>query len=490
VLAKFAARLQQLKVRENVLSGARVESDMAISSSMFDARQDLLNFRNGTYDLGKDTFRDHRREDYQTIVLPYDFDRAAKSSLWERVIADVWPDADTQCFVQRWIGYCLSGSVKEQKFLVLWGRGANGKSVVVKTTLRALGGYARQVGSDVFATSMKDDDDRARKIVPLRGKRLVSTTETKQGQSLDEEMIKSIASPDTQESRLLYCERETWEPTAKVVIMGNHKMRTRGGDYATDRRIILLGCEQRFEGDHCDPDLVDKLAAELPGIINWAIEGHRQWKQHGLGAPTKVQADTREYCGENDVLAPFFEDLCAADSDLFVLRASLYQAFAAWSRGQGNDHPMSSRSFAERVQERGFRPGDKRSVGADRDRTWIGIALRSGQGSGHMGTSGQGNGILFPVLITEKVSGISAQKCPVPTTVALDPLVTLAHCLRAKPDTAASDEDRQALAKHFRGLNGTAEAAGERLWNYWRAAPTPSVTDFLAHEPKAKGGAA
>lgn len=353
-LAKFAARLQQLKTRENVLGGAKAEDGMALPSSMFDVHHDLLNFQNGTYDLAADAFREHRREDYQTIVLPYDFQAGVDSARWRKVVSDVWPDSDTQRFFERWIGYCLCGSVKEQKFVFLWGAGANGKSVVVKTILRALGGYARQVGSDVFAASTTDDDDRARKIVPLRNKRLVATTETKQGQSLDEEMVKSIASPDTQESRLLYCERETWEPTAKVTIMGNHIMRTRGGDYATDRRIVFLGCEQRFEGAGCDPDLLEKLADELPGIMNWAIEGHRQWRLHGLGMPTKVQTDTASYCDENDILRPFFEDVCLTNPDAFVLRGPLYQAFATWAHHQGMERIMSPRTFADRVQSRGF----------------------------------------------------------------------------------------------------------------------------------------
>jgi P4 family phage/plasmid primase-like protien len=481
ILSKFAMHTQKLSVRESILGGAKAER-LAVSSSVFDANGDLLNFSDGTYDLAKDVFREHRREDYNTIVLPYAFDKSATAPLWVKTIGEVWPEQEKQQFVQRWIGYCLCRSVKEQKFVFVWGTGANGKTVVLKIFLRLLGDYAGQCPSDIFAIS--PNDDRARKILPLKDKRLVVTTETQGGQCLDEAMIKSIVSPDTQASRRLYAEVETWEPSAKVVIMGNHKMRTRGGDFATDRRIIFLGCEQRFEGSKCDPDLIDKLSLELPGIMNWAIEGHRQWREHGLGTPSQVQADTRDFCEANDTLAPFFDDLCVPNVEAFVFRTSLYRAYAEWSRAEGNEHPLSPRSFADRVQERGFRIGPKRSIGSTRDRTWEGLSLRSGEGSGQMGTCGQHSAKLFPIASLADFTQTSGQKCPSGQggVDAPDPLAQIGHCLRVRPGTSASDEDRQALVAYFSTLNGTATAAAGRLWAYWKFASKPSITEFLAAE--------
>lgn len=118
--------------------------------------------------------------------------------------------------------------------------------------------------------------------------------------------------------------------------------------------------------------------------------------------------------------------------------------------------------------------------------------MRSGAASGQMGTCGQHSGILFPVSLSEDFSGSSAQKCPSGQSDpdAPDPLATLAHCVRIRPDTTATDQDKAALAEHFKGLNGTAEAAGERLWNYWKAAPSPTVGEFLAHERRAERGRA
>jgi P4 family phage/plasmid primase-like protien len=484
ILSKFAVHTQKLSVRESILGGAKAEG-LAVSSSVFDANGDLVNFSNGTYDTVRDEFREHRREDYNTIVLPYPHDKDATAPLWLKTIGEIWPEQEKQQFVQRWIGYCLCKSVKEQKFVYMWGVGANGKTVVLKIFLRLLGDYAGQCPSDIFAIS--PNDDRARKILPLKDKRLVITTETQGGQCLDEAMIKSVVSPDTQTSRRLYSEVETWEPTAKVIIAGNHKMRTRGGDCATDRRIIFLGCEQKFEGSKCDPDLIDKLSLELPGIANWAIEGHRQWKAHGLGMPSQIQDDTRDFCEANDTLAPFFDDVCLPDAEAFVFRTSLYRAYAEWSRAEGNEHPLSPRSFADRVQERGFHIGPKRSIGSARDRTWEGLSLRGGEGSGHMGTCGQQSGKLLLVTSLGKEPGNAAQKCPVPSAQGLtppDPMAQIRHCLRVRPGTSATDADEQALVEHFSRLNGTAEATAQRLWTYWKAALAPTVSGFLAIETK------
>jgi putative DNA primase/helicase len=283
------------------------------------------------------------------------------------VIADVWPDIETQRFFQRWVGYCLCGSIKEQVFVFLWGTGANGKSVIVHTIEKLLGSYARKVSSDVFA--LKQGDERERKTVPLKGKRLVFTDETQKGQTLDEGLIKSIASPDTQSSRLLYGESEDWAPTAKVIIMGNERMHIRGGDYATERRIVFIGCEQRFEGKRCDPDLSDKLEGELPGIMGWALEGHREWKKSGLGVAAKVKADSQEFCEEADALAPFFERHNATSES--ISRAAFYEAYLTWSKAQGNEHHLSRQSFAGRVRARGYLPGPQRREGSTVDRVWI-----------------------------------------------------------------------------------------------------------------------
>jgi hypothetical protein len=122
-------------------------------------------------------------------------------------------------------------------------------------------------------------------------------------------------------------------------------------------------------------------------------------------------------------------------------------------------------------------------------RGWLGVGLVDY--SGQVDTSGQ----QFPDKSHENSScPLTGNQSPPPdhltTFDALDPLAQLAHCLRVRPETTATDSDKQALAKHFSGLNGTAGAASDRLWTYWRAAPAPTVGDFLAHEPKAKGGAA
>jgi len=353
-----ALQSKGLRFKKAAIELLRAQPGCEVSSSMFDARGDLLNFRNGTLEMETGKFREHRKEDHLTVVIPRDFHEGVLAPRWERFVDEVWTDSGTRLLMKGGVGYCLSTSVKEQIFLYLWGIGANGKSIFARVLEALLGPYAVQCGIDMFIAN--DDAKANRETINLKGKRLAICSETEEGRRLNEVLIKSIVSPDKQVGRRLYCEVETWEPTAKVMILGNHLMRTRGGSHATDRRIRLVGCEQVFEGENCDPGLLDKLMAELDGITAWAVDGYQQWKASGLPLPAKVKEDTAEYTAANDTLRPFFEDVCVSDRSLETGRRKLYAAYVEWTRAQGEQHPLSPKSFSSRVQDRGFRAGPQK----------------------------------------------------------------------------------------------------------------------------------
>jgi putative DNA primase/helicase len=368
-----ALQSKGLRFKKAAIELLRAQPGCEASSSMFDARGDLLNFQNGTLEMETGQFREHRKEDHLTVVIPRDFHQGVLAPRWGRFVDEVWTDPETRLLMKAWVGYCLSTAVKEQVFLYLWGIGANGKSIFARVLEALLGPYAVQCGIDMFIAN--DDAKTNRETINLKGKRLAICSETEEGRRLNEVLIKSIVSPDKQVGRRLYCEVETWEPTTKVMILGNHLMRTRGGSHATDRRIRLVGCEQVFEGENCDPGLLDKLMAELDGITIWAVEGYQQWKASGLPFPAKVKEDTAEYTAANDTLRPFFEDVCVSDRALETGRRKLYAAYIDWTRAQGEQHPLSPKSFSSRVQDRGFRAGPQKRIGKETDRVWLGIGL-------------------------------------------------------------------------------------------------------------------
>jgi P4 family phage/plasmid primase-like protien len=386
-----ALQSKGLRFKKAAIELLRAQPECEASSSIFDARDDLMNFRNGTLELETGKFREQRREDHLMAMIQRDFRQGATAPRWERFVNEVWTDPGTRLLLKAWAGYSLSTSVKEQVFLYLWGIGANGKSIFARVLEALLGPYAVQCGIDMFIAN--DDAKANRETINLKGKRLAICSETEEGRRLNEVLIKSVVSPDKQVGRRLYCEVETWEPTAKVMILGNHLMRTRGGSHATDRRIRLVGCEQVFEGEQCDPGLLDKLIAELDGITVWAIDGYKQWKASGLPLPAKVKADTDEYTAANDTLRPFFEDMCVSDRARETGRRKLYATYIEWARAQGEQHPLSPKTFAARVQDRGFRAGPQKRIGRETDRVWLGIGLAADSPSQLSPVTGK----LFPI---------------------------------------------------------------------------------------------
>ena len=182
------------------------------------------------------------------------------------------------------------------------------------------------------------------------------------------------------------------------MILGKHLMRTRGGSHATDRRIRLVGCEQVFEGEKCDPGLLDKLMGELDGITAWAVEGYQAWKASGLPLPAKVAADTAEYCADNDKLRPFFEDVCMVSPANEIGRRRLYSAYVDWARlnGDPDQRLLNNDSFSSRVKDRGFKSGGQKRIDGQRDRVWLGIALHKDCLS-QVSQPSQPGGKLFPI---------------------------------------------------------------------------------------------
>lgn len=371
-----ALKTQGLKIKEAMIKLLPAQPDIETSEDTFNAQTDLFAFRNGVYELATGIFREHRREDRLTRYIDRDYSTTALSPRWVQFIGEVWPDPEVQRLMQLWAGYCCSTSVVEQVFLYLWGTGANGKSIWARIMAAMLDVYATQCSIDMFSA---DNTGKVanRETINLRGKRLAICSETQEGRYFDETLLKSIVSVDNQVGRRLYCEKEEWPPTAKTVILGNHLMRTRGGSHATDRRIRLVGCEQVFDGDKADPNLLDKLMDELPGITRWAFSGYRMWKESGLPVPAKVAMDTADYCAENDKLRAFFEEVTVADGSLEIGRRRLYAAYVEWTRVQGeNEHRiLGTDSFAARVKDRGFRSGGQKRIDGQRDRVWLGIGL-------------------------------------------------------------------------------------------------------------------
>jgi putative DNA primase/helicase len=272
-------------------------------------------------------------------------------------------------FLQRAVGYSLSGTINEQVLFILYGTGANGKSTFVETVRSLLGDYAQQSEFETFLVRKNGGGPR-NDIARLKGARFVSAVEAEQGCRLSETIIKQVTGGDKITARFLYQEFFEFTPEFKLFLASNHKPRIVGTNEAIWRRIRLIPFTVTIPHHERDPHLLDKLRRELPGILAWAIRGCVKWQEKGLGEPSEVAEATSEYRLEEDFLAAFLADKCTADPKGAASAGSLYKAYESWCADNGEE-PAAQKVFGSELGSRGFLQGKKHGT-----RCWKGLRLR------------------------------------------------------------------------------------------------------------------
>ncbi len=337
---------------ENIAVLASALDGIAIGDPQcFDADPYLLNVENGTIDLRTGEIRAHSHDDLITKLVPIQYDPGASCPRWLQFLEEVFGgDRQTIDFVRRALGYSLIGVTKEHAFFVLYGTGANGKSTMLEIVAKILGDYGATASSETFVVDRRAGaatNDLAR----LRGVRFVSAIETSERCELAEAFVKAVTGGDRVAARLLYHEFFEYRPVFKLWLGTNHKPIIKGGDEGIWRRVNLVPCEQRFEGDSCDLDLQEKLDGELPGILTWAVRGALDWQRYGLKASSSVTSATAAYRSEMDTFSDFIDERCLIDPAASVAAGDLYRTYCQWADSNG-EKPLGQRWFGLRLSER------------------------------------------------------------------------------------------------------------------------------------------
>lgn len=370
--SRFAAMAQRRNFRKNVIDLLKSELGISVDFGEFDKDPFLLNCQNGTLDLRLGELREHRSDNKITRILPWTFDADAPCPRWERFLEEVLPDPEPVAFAQRLVGYCLTGDTSEHVVIFLFGRGANGKSVFLNTLLMLLGEYATQAPTSMLIAS--PGDRHPTELVTLYARNVVVCAEVPGGKAWNEELIKSISGGDLISARGMREDFWTFRPTHKLLISGNHKPIVRGQDDGIWRRWRLLPFERTIAESDRDPKLAEKLNAEIPGILAWAVRGCVAWQRDGLKPSSKVLGATADYRSESDRLGPFIDERCVLDAHATISRAGLYRAYQHWSATMGERRALSEKDFAEYVRGRGVLECWTRADGK-RCRGWKGIVL-------------------------------------------------------------------------------------------------------------------
>lgn len=366
-LAGWAIRSQSGHHLREMVTLAVSEPGIPVTARRLDADPWVLNVLNGTLDLRTGTLRPHRREDIITKLAEVEFDPTATCPMFDaflrRVLSD---DAETIAFVQRAVGYSLTGRTDEQVLFLLYGTGANGKSRLLTALRRLLGGYSVQADSSSF-TERRSEGPR-NDLARLAEARLVLAIEANEGRHLDEAVVKQLTGGDAIAARFLYGEHFEFQPQFKLWLAANHRPNIRSVGEAMWRRIRLIPFQVTIPESERDPQLGDKLAAELPGILRWAVDGCLAWQRAGLGSASAVLSATDEYRQEMDLLAGFLTERCVLNALAKAPASHLYAAYREWC-GRAGEEVKSQRWFGLRLRER---PGlTKRKTG--KSIVWHGV---------------------------------------------------------------------------------------------------------------------
>jgi putative DNA primase/helicase len=321
-----------------------------------------------TLDLRAVVHRAMRREDFITMQIGATYNPEATCPRWVQFLDEVFAsNAELIAYIQRAIGYCLTGDTREQKLFLCFGPGANGKSVFLEILTDLLGDYAANASFETFDAGKRNESTND--LAALRGKRLVTVIETEEGRRLAEARVKSVTGQDLITCRFLYGEYFSYRPTYKIWLAMNHLPVIRGTDKGIWRRIQLIPFTQDFTGRE-DKTLSETLRGELDGILQWALAGLRQWWQRGLDTPQIVTDATNRYRNESDQIGRWINDNCVVLSSVSVSVAQAYQNYKTWC--EANGEKIETQNKVGRVLiDKGFDQAKPRNT-----RTWIGLGLQ------------------------------------------------------------------------------------------------------------------
>lgn len=254
-------------------------------------------------------------------------------------------------YVQKAVGLALNGRNLEQLLFILYGEGANGKSVFLRILGMVFGTYHRATAMSTFDADSKNQygDDMA----ALHGSRIVTAVESERDRKLAEAKVKLMTGGDPITCRFLHANLFTFWPQFTIFLALNHRPSISGRDHAIWRRIALIPFTRTFDGDDRDPELEDKLAAELPGILTWALDGLAYYYAEGLVPPASVQTAKEEYRSETDFVGQWLAESAEAlaDDSEGINSTDAFTDYRLWSeeRGEGK---MGQKLFTQNLLKR------------------------------------------------------------------------------------------------------------------------------------------
>lgn len=362
------------KTRSNNSKKAMVkelEHLVAVSPNELDADRLLVNVQNGVLNLRDFSMTEHKPEFLMTRMLGTSMPESPKKpEKWIAFLDQIFSgDKELIRYIQKALGYSLSGDTSEQCAFFLYGTGRNGKSTFLEVVRKIMGDYATNIQPEsimVKASTNTANSDIAR----LKGARFVTSVEPNEGMRLNEGLLKQLTGDDMITARKLYGDEFEFRPEFKLWMATNHKPTIRGTDLGIWRRIHIIPFSVTIPESAVDKYLPFKLMQELPDILAWIVEGYKLWKMEGLRKPKIIADAVEEYRNEMDVISAFLaSDYVVQGGE--VKAQTLYAVYCQWC-SECNEYKMPSRKFGLEMTKRYNKK--KNSKGST---VYIGISIDS-----------------------------------------------------------------------------------------------------------------
>lgn len=341
------SQFESINKLENIAKFAT--TDRSVSASEFDTDPFLLAASDMWIDMSNGKPIAPNPEKLISKAISVNYDQAADCPNFMKFLDDIFErDQELIGFVQRAIGYSLTGSTSEQCLFIMIGDGANGKSTFINLINKLSGLYGTTAASQTLiangGNSVGDD------LVDLIGARLITVSETEEGQSLAEAKIKQMTGGDPLKARPLYGSYVSFSIIGKLWLATNSLPQINNTDHGIWRRIKAIPFNRTFSAEEQDKTLGDKLIQELPGILNWAIEGCLAWQEHELQTPQIVEDQVAEYKSAMDSISQFVRDECEQDGNHVYAASKFYQAYRDWC-GSAGRKPQSQTAFKRALEK-------------------------------------------------------------------------------------------------------------------------------------------
>lgn len=279
------------------------------------------------------------------------FGPAPGAPVFTQFLAQVLPDVQTREFVQRAVGYSLTGLTREEVFFLLYGEGQNGKSKLLNAVAHALGNYAHSFDPKLIV--QQKYEGHPTNIASLHGVRFAYSSEVGEGAALDEGRVKAITGGDTMTARFMRKDEFSWVPTHKLWMATNHLPVIKGTDKGMWRRVLVIPFDVNIPDHQRDNRLEEKLHAEAAGILAWAIDGAIEYLKHGLNPPQSVLQASDHYKQEQDHTSLYLTEATMDDPNSVVPAGDLYLGFKKWCEDNGH-RPISNTAFGKELTRLGY----------------------------------------------------------------------------------------------------------------------------------------